>query len=69
MTTKGQSLTRMIADEIEATGTYEPKEALLKVKCSEAEKEAVVELATALGITMSELVRRFIRQGLAEHSP
>lgn len=63
---KGRKMTDMIAAEIEETGTYEPKDALIKVTVSQAEKDAVYEMATGLGITMSELVRRFIRKGLEE---
>ncbi len=61
-----RKLSEMISDEIATTGNYELKDALLKVTVSQSEKDAVYEMASSLGITMSELVRRFIRKGLQD---
>ena len=66
MRPSNRKMTDMIADEIEETGSYEPKDALIKVTVSQSEKDAVYQKASELDITMSELVRRFIREGLKE---
>lgn len=60
---------QLILEEIEATGTYEPKDKTLKIRVSESERESVVEKAIELGITQSEVFRRLIRLHLADLQP
>jgi hypothetical protein len=53
---------QQIVYEIETTGTYEAKTVCLKVYMSPTEKDTVLELATGLGVSTSELFRRLLRK-------